>query len=278
MSFNFDKALADSSSNKGDHLLGAIVLGPSGAGKSSVMGTMPGKILYLHTTGESHGPKSARATGKANVMAVCIDRDGDSVLSPDASYDRLLAILSDIEGIKKLGIGSIALDGASELESIVRATDKWAKMCTTAQGKHNGFAEPTATITMLRPVISALKTLQQRLAVHYAVSCILDVKTLGADGAIEEATPRLQGFSVAESLVQQFGDVLVVGRMERDGVVKHKLQFMSDVTKVAKDERGTVKKAINFAPRLAGVLVSDLAGLMDADLAKLVDFKKDKLK
>jgi hypothetical protein len=277
MSFNFDKAIKESAATSTDDLLGAIILGPSGAGKSSIMGTLPGKILYLHTTGESHGPKSARATGGKNIVPVCIDRDNDVALGPDATYARLLDILSSVDGLKKLGIQSVAIDGASELESIIRATDKWMKMCTTAQGKHNGFAEPTATITLMRPVISALKSLQQTLGVHYAVSCILDVKSLGTDGAIEEATPRLQGFSVAESLVQQFGDVLVVGRMERDGVVKHKIQMMSDVTKVAKDERGTVKKSINFAPRIAGVLVGDLPPLMDADLSKVVELKKAKV-
>lgn len=272
VAFNFDKAITESATTN-ELLLSAVVLGPSGAGKSSIMGTLPGKILFLHTTGESHGPKAARTTGTDRVVSICIDQDGGVALSPDAAYERLLQILTSADGIRALGVESIAIDGASEIETIIRGTDKWAAMCRSTQGKHNGFAEPTATITMFRPIICALKDLQSKLGVHYAVSCILDVKGLGADGEIVEASPRLLGFSVAESVLQQFDDKLVVGRMQRDGVVKHKLQFMTGMSKVSKDDRGTIKKAINYSPTVSGVLVQDLPEYMDADLSKVIEMK-----
>ncbi len=275
MSFNFQKAIAESSKNT-DSLLSAIVLGSSGAGKSSILGTLPGKILYLHTTGESHGPTAARSTGGDRVVPICIDKDGDTRLGADAAYERLLSILTSVEGLKSLGITSIAIDGAAELEHIVRGMDKWAKLCQTSGGKHSGFEEPRATITLLRPIITALKDTQLALGLHCALTCTLDVRAVGSAGEVEEATPRIQGYSVAESIVQQFSDVLVVGRMQRDGVVKHKLQFMTEVTKVSKDDRGTVKKAINFAPRISGVLVGDLPAILDADLATVIGLKAAK--
>ncbi len=278
MSFDFKSAIADAKKEYDNVLVSAIVLGPSGAGKSSIMGTFGVKTLYLYTSGESHGPKSARTLGGDNIVPICIDQDAGKSLGPDAAYSRLLDILNSSAAIKQLGVGAVTLDGASELENIIRGTDKWAKACLTDKGKHNTFGEGAATANMFRAVTAALRNLQLELGVHYAVSCILDVKTMGPNGAIEEATPRLTGYSVAESLVQQFGDVLVVGRMERDDVVKHKIQFMSDVTKVSKDALGTVKKAVNFAPRLAGVQVQDLPPFMDADLAGIVKLKKEKLK
>ncbi len=276
MGFNFDAAIKEANSAATDNLVSAIILGPSGAGKSSLMGTFGVKTLYLHTSGENHGPQSARTLGGSDIISVCIDRDAEKTLGPDEAYARLLSMLGDVDGIKKLGVKAIAIDGASELEAIIRNTEKWKQLCTASNGKHNGFGEPAATISILRPILNALRDLQSRLQIHAAVSCILDVKDIGTDGAILEATPRLVGYSVAETLIQQFADVLVVGRMTKGDQAKHKIQFMSDVTKTSKDAMGTVKKAINFAPRIAGVLVNKLPPIMDADLSQVIKLKSDK--
>jgi hypothetical protein len=53
---------------------------------------------------------------------------------------------------------------------------------------------------------------------------------------------------------------------------------MSDVSKTSKDEMGNVKKTVNFAPRIAGLLVSDLPPIMDADLSQVIKLKQEKLK
>lgn len=277
MAFNFEAAIKEAEKSSTENLVSAIVLGPSGAGKSSIMGTFGVKTLYLYTSGESHGPLAARTLGGNNIIGVCIDQDNGATLGPDAAYARLLNILGDLDGIKKLGVKAVTLDGASEIEAIIRATEKWKQLCLSANGKHNGFAEPAATISLLRPVLNLLRDLQTRLGVHFAMSCILDVKDVGPDGAILEAVPRLVGYSVAEMLIQQFADVLVVGRMTKNDVAKHKIQFMSDVNKVSKDQVGNVKKAINFAPRVAGVLVNQLPPIMDADLSQVIKLKQKDL-
>lgn len=273
MSFDFKKALVQAQQEEKQVHLGAIILGPSGAGKSTVLGTLGVKTLYLHTSGESHGPVSARTTGLKNITAINIERSGEETLSPDAAYTKLLDILSSKDGILGEGFGAVVVDGASELETLIRQTKAWKQACLSAQGKHNTFAEGSSTLLLLRPIIVALK----QLGIHFAMTCILDVKELGPNGEIVEATPRLTGYSVAESLVQQFGDVLVVGRMERGGIAKHRIQMMSDVTKTSKDELGNIKKTVNFAPRIAGILVQDLPSTMDADLSQVIKLKKEKL-
>lgn len=275
MSFDFGKAIQAAQADAKSALVGAIILGPSGAGKSSVLGTFGCKTLYLYTTGESHGVKAAMATGGSQIIPVCIDKD-DEQLAPDAAYRRLLDILGEKDAIKKMGVGAVVIDGASELEACVRESTAWKNECKTAQGKHNSFAEPGATLALLRPVVNALKALQRDVGVHFAMTCILDVKEVGMYGEIETASPRLTGFSVAESLVQQFSEVLVVGRMVRDDVTKYKFQFMTDITKASKDEAGRIKRAINFNPRVTGLLITELPSTVDANLQEIIKLKAGK--
>jgi hypothetical protein len=272
--FDFDKAIKEASEAAKSPLLGAIVLGSSGSGKSSLMGTSGLKTLYLYTTGEDHGVKAAQAAAGSDIVPVCLDYADGKKLDADTAYQRTLDVLGSVDALKKMGVGMVAVDGASEIEAIIRDTKAWQRMCLTGQGKHNAFAEPTSTVSMFRPVINGLKDLQRNLGVHFVISCILDVKDLGPHGEILEAAPRLQGYSVAESVLQQFGDVLVVGKMERDSIVKYKVQFMTDLVKQSKDEKGTLKRAMNFAPRLTGL--QNLPPMVDADLKEILKMKAGK--
>lgn len=275
--FDLSKAIKDGANVLKNQSVGAIILGPSGAGKSTLLGSFGVKTLYLHTTGEAHGAKAASTNG-SDIIPVCIDYSEGKQLTPDEAYTRLSTILDSADQISSAKIGAIVLDGATELEALVRSTKRWEALCKTKDGKHNTFAETPATCTMIREVIQKLIKLQRDLTVHYAVSCILDVKELGEDGDIMEASPRLQGYAVAETLIQMFPDVLVVGRMSRDGTAKHKIQFMSDMKKVSKDAKGQVKKMINFTPRLTGIPVSNLPDYMDASFEDVIKFKKDNVK
>jgi hypothetical protein len=102
---------------------------------------------------------------------------------------------------------------------------------------------------------------------------MLDVKDMDGFGGISEAAPRLQGYGVCEAIVANFGDVLVVGRMTKGTDVKWKFQSLMDVKKVSKDENGTIKKILNFAPRLSG---ATLPAIMDADLSQVIKLKEKK--
>jgi energy-coupling factor transporter ATP-binding protein EcfA2 len=275
--FDFEAAIASASKDANSTALEALILGASGSGKSTLCGTLGCKTLYLYASGENHGVKAARSIGDKDVVPVCFDESKDFVpTTPDEALRNLLGILNDVALIKKHGFQAVVIDGASELEYLIRASAEWKKACTTAKGQHNGFEEPKATLNGFRPIVTALKNLQRQLGIHFAMTCILDVKEMGSNGEVVEASPRLQGYSVAESLVQQFGDVLVVGKMAKNNQIKYKLQFMTELTKTAKEENGTVKRSLNFSPRVAGVNVGPegLPALMDADLEAVVELKK----
>lgn len=272
MSFDFDKAIKEAKEAANSPLVGAVILGCSGAGKSRAMGTFGVKTLYIYASGEDHGVQSAACNEGADIIPLCFDSDAGKALEPDAAYARLLSILDARDKIKALGVGAVVIDGVSELEALVRNTSMFTEACKTSAGKHNTFAEPAATVTLLRPIFNALKSLQRGLKIHFALSCILDVKALGNNGEIEEASPRLTGYSVAESVVQQFGDVLVVGRMERNGEIKYKFQFLSELSKTSKDDTGRIKRTMNFSPRVTGAM--KVPPIMDADLKEVIKLKK----
>lgn len=270
--FDFQAAVAETLKEADSPLLGAILLGSSGAGKSRVAGSFGVKTLYVYGSGEDHGYQSAKAHPGADVIPMCFDRAKGENLSADAAYNRLLAILRAEDQIKASGCKAIVVDSLNELENVIRNTTEFKVACTTKTGDHNSFAEGNITIDMLRRVFVELKHLQRRLQLHYAVTCILDVKAVSNFGDIEEAAPKLQGFSVAADVVRQFGDILVVGRMEKNEVVKHKFQFGTMLVKASKDQKGLLKKTLNFAPRINGAK-RDVPPLMEADLQEVLKLK-----
>lgn len=279
--FDFDAAIADAQRMLERRELEAIILAPSGAGKSALCGTVGRRTLYVFSSGENHGPQSARENARrygidpTNVVPFCIDLATEKGvvrrLSAEESYKRLLDVLSNGKFLADKGIEAVIVDGAAELEIIIRELPQWRDGCKSASGKHNAFSEPAVTTALFRPVINALKDLQRDYGMHYALTCMLDVKEYGINGEIVEASPRLKGFQVAEQLIQQFNDVLVVGKMTKGSESKWKLQFMADIVKVAKEESGVQKRAINFNPRIAGATPP---ALLDADLRQVIALKE----
>lgn len=272
--FDFKKAIAQSEARLKSPIVEAIVLGCQGAGKSGACGTFGVKTLYIYLNAERHGAKSARTHGKTAMDAVCIDEPKDGVPIPaDEAFKNLLDILSNTEAIKVGGYGAVVVDGASEVEMLIRQTSAYRAACLTSKGEHNSFLESPAVTTLLREVTSRLRRLADT-GIHYAMTCILDVRALGEDGEVVEASPRLSTYSVAESLIQQFGDVVVVGRMEKDEKIAYRFQFGATVSKTSKDVRGVVKKLINFNPRISGV--ETLPANMKASLADVIKLKEKK--
>lgn len=276
MPFNFGAAIAQSQRLMHQRALEAIVLGPSGAGKSYVMGTFGVPTLYIYSTGESHGPRAAHrcAAGVpgSDIIPVCMDlTELDEKLDGDAVLQRVLDVLGSDELFDHHKIGAVVIDGAAELETYIRASERWRKACLTQKQEHNSFAEPAATTALFRPIFNRLKELQRTREIHFAVTCMLDVKEYGEFKDIVEAVPRLKGYSVAEMLIQQFGDVLVLSPMQRDGERKWKFQFMTDIVKTSKDLKQTVKRTINFSPRLNGVTAPPY---VDADFREILKLKQ----
>jgi hypothetical protein len=273
MAFNFSKAKLNAVKDLTNTKLGVLVLGAGGDGKSTLCGTFEGRTLFLYCQGESHGARSASTMG-GQLDAIRLDLDDDeNRLTPDQTYDRLIAILSDAEGVRQEGYGAVVLDSLSDMESVIRATTKFKIACMTDKGGHNKFAEPQAVIDLFRPILVKLKDLQLNVGIHFACTCPLDVQSKEDNGEISEAKPKLSTYSVAESLVLQFADIITVGRMTNDkGKAAHRIQFGSNISKESKNQDGTIKKLMNFSPRLAGVL--ELPPHMVANMSKLAELKE----
>ena len=253
------KAKAKISENK----IEAIVLGPSGAGKSALGGTFPGKTLYIYGSAENHGPKSATTYGGNKVDPICIDDNR----TPDEAIAALNAILDSTDFIKQYD--AIVLDGATVIESIIRQTTAYKTACLTSKGVHNTFAEGPAVLSVINPILNKLRDSGK----HYLVTCILDVQEMDSEtGEIVESKPRLSTYAVAESVIQQFPDIFVVGPMSNGEITAHRLQFAAGIRRDSKDDTGIVKKTINFKPRLTGV--KSIPNTLPADMNEVLKLKK----
>jgi hypothetical protein len=248
------------------------LLGPSGSGKSRACGTFGVKTLYLHTSGEGHGPASA-ASGGSEILPVCLDRDGDTVLSADEAYKRLLDILNSSAELKKLGVGAIALDGATELEAIIQGTTAWkARLAAEYKGVKSYAGE--LTLSFFRPITLGLQKLQDELGIHYVMTCILNVREVGENNEILDASPALYGFNVATGLIQQFPDILVIGQVSDGERARPAIQLGSHVSRVSKDQKSQeVRKLSNFHCRLTGADLSEAPSLVKPDLGRIARTK-----
>jgi len=254
-----------------DNKLQLLIAGPSGAGKSHLIGTYPGKVLYLTAGAEIHGVSAARKSSP-NVTAIAIDRDKSGALTADQALARFDAA-TDPAAVSASGFQLVALDGLTELEKIVRASTQWKRMCETKGGGHNNFAEGTATQTLMDRCLQRLRNLQFDLGIDIAVTCILDVtETNKKTGEIEAAKPRLMGYSVAEAAVQQFGDVVVIGQMTKsDGTSGRVIQMLTELSRQSVDENKEVKKIFGITPRLQGV--TTVPPYIKADLKSILELK-----
>jgi hypothetical protein len=260
--FDLKKAISEAQADLKPNALMAAVLGASGGGKSSLCGTFGVKTLYIYTSAESHGPIAVGALGESNVVLICIDKYAGENLDPDEAYSFLLEILADTKDY-----GAVVIDGATEMEYLIRSTKQFKALCLNSSGKHNNFAEPEAVLRMFRPIITSLKELTRK-GVHTAITCALDIQAIAEDGEILESKPRLSTYSVAEGILQQFPAYFCIGRMTRGDKRAWRIQFLSGVSKVSKDAAGVIKKTLNFNPRVTGVKA--VPDTMPADMSAVI--------
>jgi len=102
-------------------------------------------------------------------------------------------------------------------------------------------------------VLSQLRVVHDILGVRVLVTGIIDVTSVEDNGAILEAKPRLSGYSVAESVCQTFGDIVMVGRMKGKNGEGPVLQMAGEIGRESKGADGAIKKTFGFTPRLMGV-------------------------
>jgi len=271
--FNFKEEMEKGKALLDSRLLEAVVLSPSGGGKSCLCGTLPGKILYLYTEAEKHGPKNAKKYGGGDVYPFCIDHKRN----PDESIEYVVELLNDVDFIRESEFKSIVCDSLMQFETLIRGTSLYYAMCKTTGGKHDGYKEPAAVLSIFNKIMGALRNLNQELGIHYICTCPLDVREKGENGEILASKPQLSTYMIAESLIQQFSDVFVIGQLSKekeDGTVisDWRIQFLSGIYKDSKDKHERIKKTINYNPRSTDV--EKLPRTMRADLKDLIKLKE----
>lgn len=253
--------------------LAMILFGPPSGGKSQAMGTMGVKTLYLYFSGESHGPGSAHAGG-TDILPYCVDLDADgNKLEPDVAYAELVELLQDQKFMTDNLIKAVAVDSGGELEFMIMQTTHWK---VEAQKRYKGVESYCFPITleMFRPVMDALRNLQLKLGMHYVVSCILNVSEFADNGTIASAEPKMFGYGTVSGFLQQFPDRMIVSQVEKDGVLKPRIQLGSMVTKTTKDQKTKeVAKIQHFRPQLQGVDLTVGPNFLPPDLSKLIKYK-----
>jgi hypothetical protein len=273
--FDFDKAAA---AIKTSPVLQLITLAPSGGGKSILAGTSGLKTLYVHGIGENHGYESARISGGDLIVPFRWDIDdaGKEIKNPDAQYKRLTDVLSATDQLVAAGFGFVVVDSATEVEALIKGTTRFTTLCTH-NGKYNNFKESEACLSMFRPILNSLKSLSI-LEIGYNMTLILNVKKMDDLGIILESSPKLYGYGVAEGVIQQFPDIVVVSPIMHPETeeIAHRIYFNAGVSRTQKDmATGVVKKTINFSPRITGVPLQELPeGSMAANLEAVLELKR----
>jgi hypothetical protein len=258
--------------------LGAVILGTPSAGKSGILGTFGCKTLYAYFGGESHGPVSTftHATSEVIPYPLSLDDEGKA-LNADQSYKRLLDLLRDKDTLKAEGIGAVAIDGLTELENAILETASWKQRVEVEKNGVTAYSGDV-TVSMFRPVLDALRSLQRDIGIHYAVTCILDVRKYDDTGTILDSMPKLKGYDVATGIILQFPDRLMIGPIINDeGVAVPRLQMTAKAHRNTADQKTKViKKTYNFRVQLAGCDMATFPETLRPDLSRMIKYKEAK--
>lgn len=277
MSFDYAAAIAHGIKQSENKALGLLLIGPSGAGKSGTCGTLGVKTLYLYSSGEEHGSVAASTFGK-DILPVQYDIEGGvgKPLTPEATYKQLIDIISDVEQLKKLGIKAIVVESANCLEEIIQATPAWNQAVKTQYKNVVSYAGPV-TIAMFKPILDGLKKLRRELNIHYVMTCAMNVRELGEDGLIIDASPMLAGYNVVENIVKEFPDILILGQMRhpaKDTMVP-RIQIHSTIRKQTSDfKTKEIRKILNCSNRITGVRLEQFPPTLPPNLAKVAIAKQ----
>ena len=252
----------------------AVILGASGSGKSRLLGTLPGKTLYLYGASESHGVASAAQVNK-DLLPIAWDRTKDPAGQIiEVPAEKLLKRIKDVlepGTLTKLGVKFVVLDSWTALAQDLKNTPQFKqRVIDPKSGKVNTFKETEALIELMSGVIRDLQTLNEAHKIDVATTLDLQIQAIGEDGTILESKPSLPTFGVARSIVQAFADILVLGRIGEKRTPT--LQNFAMVASSSVDrETKVVCKYIEFNPRLRGV--ASIPETMPADLKEVLKLK-----
>jgi len=238
--------LAEAMTVKTDGLF-LCVMGPSGAGKSHFIGTYPGKTLLLYGQGESHGPASAVKSNK-DIIPISWSQTKDGAIDPQFYIKRLKDILNP-DAIVKAGFKCVAIDSLTNLCLDLKQTPVFKQRCQAKDGSHNAFKETEALIELGSKILRVLQELSDVHNIDIIVTTDLQINNVSENGTITESKPGLPTYGTGKALVQQFPDILVLGRIDS----KPRFQNFAKVTSTSTDrETKTVVKYLEYNPRLRG--------------------------
>lgn len=274
---DYAKAIAYGVKQAENKALGLLLIGPSGAGKSGTCGTLGVKTLYLYSSGEDHGVVSASTFGK-NILPIQYDlEDGvGKPLTAEASYKQLLSITSNTEQLKKLGIGAIVVESANYIEEIIQATPAWNQAVKVQYKGVVSYAGPI-TLAMFKPLLDNLAALRRNLNIHYVMTCGMNVREMGEDGLIIDASPMLAGYGVVEHIIRSFPDILIIGQMRhpQTDIMVPRIQIHSTIKKQTSDfKTKEVRKILNCSNRITGVRLDEFDATLPANLARIAEAKR----
>lgn len=275
---NLKAAAAVAAKDLNNIRLGAVILGPPSAGKSGCLGTFGVKTLYAYFGAETHGLISSTMHGSGDLepYPLSFDDTGKS-LNADQTYKRLLDLLADKETLKAEGIQAIALDGLTELEQVIMETSAWKSRVETEKKGVTAYSGDV-TLSMFRPVMDGLRSLQRDLDMHYAVTCILDVQKYDDTGIILDGSPKLKGYDVAVGLILQIPTRIMIGTVvNEDDFQVPRFQWTAKAHRSTSDQKTkAIRKTHSFRPQVIGCDMTTFPEHSKADLSRIIAFKKSK--
>ena len=243
------------------------VLGPSGAGKSHFIGTHPGKTLMVYGQGESHGPSAAVKSNKGIIpISWSFTKEG---VVPPAQYIKRLHDILNPEAIKAAGIECVVIDSFTNLCLDLKETPLFKQRCQARDGSHNNFKETEALIELLTRTMNQLQQLHEVHGIDVIVTMDLQINNVNEEGIITESKPGLPTFGVGKAIIQQFPEILVLGRVEGKPVFQN---FAKVSSKSVDRETKTVVKYLEFNPRLRGV--DKMPETIEPSIQAIMELKK----
>jgi hypothetical protein len=244
----------------------AAVIGAGQTGKSTLLGTLPGTLLIIHTADESHGVESAKIYNK-NVVGLCVNPEG---VSADESIETLFSVLSQ-EDLRD-HFDNVAVDSFSSFEALIKSSDGFKNSCKSpSTGKYDKFSESGNLLAKLQEIVSATGGFRDKGG-NFLATLPAHVKAVDADGGAETVEPMLSTYGVANSVPRMFHQVLFVTQATVEGEKRRVLDFNTEAQKNSKEKSGSINKMLNFKSCIRGVPDSELPEVFPADLAKLLKF------
>lgn len=255
-----------------------LILGSSGSSKSSLVGSLGVPTLFITLKGEAHGYISAITNAKRlglnqEIVHCNASMNGDKELSDDETLGMLKELLDS--DLSKEGFGAVVVDSAVQLYNSILHSGYLKTYCSV-DGKYNKWKESEGIMNKFKELITSSFERQTSKGVHCFLTMPSFEKSVeGSD--VVEVTPNMPGFANSFHLLQTFGDIVLLQKfteVDDDGklIIKYGIVFNSVVTKVSKDQRGTILKSVNFSPRLQGV--ETLPTIIKADLREILKLKR----